>query len=309
MRRNISLESLRIFESAARNLSFTLAATELGLTQGAVSQRIQNLEARLDMVLFRRLPRALSLTHQGEILARAVGRGLEEIEKGLELLDQEKQELQSVLRLTATNSFVTCWLLARLERMSRDCGGVQIMLLVDDRMMELGVEADLGLRFGSGRYPGLKSLRLSGEDLFPVCSPNFLAANPTARGFGDAQYVEEWKSLPILIDSVSEKDGSGCGWSDWFSYFNLERHSRQAAAFNYAHLALQAAREGHGIALARRVLATDDLASGALVRLGDRPMMPARFGYYLVSAAEFSPLTRRIASWMEQEMGQAYQEP
>jgi LysR family glycine cleavage system transcriptional activator len=306
MRRNIPLESLRIFESAARHLSFTMAATELGLTQGAVSQRIQNLEAKLDVALFRRLPRTLALTVQGEILARAVSRGLEEISKGLELIEYDKREHQSATRLTVTNSVTTCWLLQRLERMTEETGGAQIMLLVDDRMMELGVEADMGLRFGSGRYPGLKTMLLSEESVFPVCSPGFLASHPTSHSFGDPNRIREWEGLPLLVDAVAEKDGSGCGWGDWFSHLGLAWNGRSVAAFNYAHLAQQAAIEGHGIALACQVLAADNIASGKLVRVGVGPMLPARFAYYLVSAAELSAPGRRIAAWLAREMKLAH---
>lgn len=305
MRRNIPLESLRIFEAAARHLSFTMAATELGLTQGAISQRIQNLEAKLNTMLFRRLPRTLALTVQGEILAKAVGRGLEEIDRGMDLIEQDRQEHQSSIRLTLTNSLATCWMLPRLEQMTEETGNTPIMLLVDDRTMELGVEADIGLRFGSGRYPGLKSMLLCEESVFPVCSPGFLAAHPQARNFGDPDRAGEWESLPLLVDTVSEKDGSGCGWGDWFSHLGLRWSGRSAAAFNYAHLTQQAAIEGHGVALACRILVADDLASGRLVRIGPRAAMPARFAYYLVTAAELSPSWRRIASWLAREMKKA----
>lgn len=306
MRRNIPLESLRIFEAAARNLSFTLAATELGLTQGAVSQRIQNLEAKLNTALFRRLPRTLALTHQGEILARAVSRGLEEFERGFEQLEHDRQGDQSTLRLTVTNSLATCWLLPRLERMTEESGRAPIMLLVDDRTLELGTEADLGLRFGSGRYPGLKSMLLSKEAAFPVCSPGFLASHPAAGSFGDPKQAKEWGRLPLLVDTVAEKDGSGCGWVDWFSHHGFAWRGRSAAAFNYAHLALQAAVEGHGIALAPRMLAADDIASGRLVRIGRGAALPVRFSYYLVSAADLSAPGRRIASWLSREMKLAH---
>lgn len=301
MRRNIPLDSLRIFEAAARYRSFTEAAARLGLSQGAVSQRIQNLEAMLETPLFRRLPRAVVLTPQGEALAKAVARGLAEIEHGLDELMRKQKEKRAALRLSVLNSLAVCWLMPRLDRMGAELGYLQIALLVDDNLQEIGIEADLGLRLGRGHYPGLKSEKLCDHDLFPVCSPDFLAAHPEAHLIGDPDHMAEWQSLPFLVDTTAETDGSGWGWSDWARALGIEWELWPAAAFNYSHLVLQAAQKGNGIALASHVLAADALAEGHLVRLGTRTI-PSKFDYYLVSPTEFSTTARQIASWLKREL-------
>jgi LysR family glycine cleavage system transcriptional activator len=173
--------------------------------------------------------------------------------------------------------------------------------MAGDQLLDVGVDAEAALRFGRERYVGLKSLCVGNDEVFPVCSPSFLAAHPAARDFGTATAREAWSTLTRIVDSVAEVDRSGCGWENWGEAFGISWEDGDGTvAFNHAHLALQAAAEGIGIALARRVLAADDLACGRLQRLG--PAVPARFAYYFVTRGEPDARGHSLAAWFKTQL-------
>jgi LysR family glycine cleavage system transcriptional activator len=302
--RKTSLDALRVFEAAGRHLSFTKAATELRLTQGAVSQRIKALEEILGAPLFRRLTRALELTPNGQQLHLALQEAFARIEAGL--AGFRSAGTARPLRLTVSSSVAARWLLPRLGGLASLKPSVSIAVFADDRLLEIGVEADVALRFGRGRYRGLKSVRIGGDELFPVCSPSFLSAHPAAADFGVATRRKEWGLLPRLVDSIAESDGSGCDWGAWGKSVGLSWSEEDPTiVFSQGHLALQAAAEGMGVALARRLLASDDLASGRLVRAGHGlSPLPARFGYYFVTRTEPDARARSLAAWLKTQLTQ-----
>lgn len=297
--RKISLDALRVFESAARHLSFTKAAAELSMTQGAVSQRIKSLESSLGATLFRRLTRALELSSEGQRLYDGLHAGFGRIEAALASF--RSTDHARALTLTVSLSFATRWLLPRLSTLARPGPSAAIAVVADDRLLDIGVDAEAALRFGRGPYRGLKSQRVGEDEVFPVCSPSFLAAHPAARDFGTPTRRKAWSTLTRIVDSVAEVDRSGCGWGNWGEAVGIRwGEDESTVTFSHAHLALQAAAEGIGIALARRVLAADDLASGRLQRLG--PAVPARFAYYFVTRGEPDARGRSLASWFKTQL-------
>jgi LysR family glycine cleavage system transcriptional activator len=300
--RKISLDALRVFESAARNLSFTKAAAELSMTQGAVSQRIKTLESNLGATLFRRLTRALELSCEGQRLYDGLHAGFGRIEAALAGFRSTGHA--RALTLTVSSSLATQWLLPRLSALARLEPPVAVAVIAGDRLLDIGVDAEAALRFGRGHYPGLKSLRVGNDEVFPVCSPSFLAAHPAARGLGTPASRRVWSTLTRIVDSVAEVDRSGCGWRNWGEAVGLRWDDDDpTVAFSHGHLALQAAAEGIGIALARRVLAADDLASGRLQRLGyGLREVPARFAYYFVTRGEPDARGRSLASWLKTQL-------
>src|SRR5882724_8594077 len=300
--RKISLDALRVFEAAARHLSFTKAAAELRLTQGAVSQRIKSLEETLGAPLFRRLTRALELTSDGQRLHIALQDGFARIADGLAGFRSGK--VTRPLRLTVSSSVAARWLLPRLGGLTNLKPSMPVAVLADDRLVEIGSEADVALRFGRGRYRGLKSVRLGGDEVFPVCSPSFLEAHPATANFGDPARRKSWDCLSRLVDSVTESDGSGCDWDTWGTSAGLSwSEEGPTTVFSQGHLALQAAAAGMGVALARRILAADDLASGRLVRAGHGLLpSPARFGYYFVTRSEPDARLRALAEWLKMQL-------
>ncbi len=166
------LDSLRAFEAVARQRSFTKAAQELHVTQSAVSQRIRVLELELGATLFRRVTRGLEPTDAGIALATAVQRGLGEIAAGLAAFDADAG---IVLTVTALPSFASRWLVPRLAGFQERHPGIEVRINADEHLARFhGGEADIGIRFGPGRYPGLRSVLLMGDGAQPVLSPRLL---------------------------------------------------------------------------------------------------------------------------------------
>ena len=284
---NVSLDSLRIFEAAARLGSFTAAGDAVGLTQGAVSQRIKALEAEIGVPLFRRLTRAVALTAEGQHLLAAVQGGLRQIAEGINTISSAVET--APIRLAVPSSVASGWLMARLQSSPST-----VSVVADDRLHEIGVEADIALRFGPGRYPGLVSKPVGTDHLFPVCSPAFLRAHPGRR----------WLDLPKLIDTNAETDRSGCGWRHWSAFTGIALPETEGDShYSHAYLAVQAAEQGMGIALGRHLLCADLLRAGKLIRVGeDLPLFLPKYRYYCVTATEPTSQLKRLTAWIRRQI-------
>jgi LysR family glycine cleavage system transcriptional activator len=296
MKRLPSLDSLRAFEAAARHLSFTKAGEELHVTQSALSHRISALEEELGIKLFRRLTRKLELTPAGETLAAGVRRGLAEISRSVGAIDRKSGA--EPLTVTALPSFATRWLVPRLPRFRTVCPDVEVRISADPALVNFNAtDVDLAVRFGPGIYPGLHVVKLMGDSVFPVCSPALLAQ----RGaINSPAQLADW---PLLHDMPTEHDGSGSGWSHWLRHVGAgDLSSEEGLRFNQAVLALEAAANGLGVALVRRSLIGDDLASGRLVRLLPHEA-PTNFAYFFVCLPEAieRPAIGAFCKWLVAE--------
>jgi LysR family glycine cleavage system transcriptional activator len=270
------LDGLRAFEVAARRLSFTEAAEELLVTQGAVSQRIKALERELGVLLFDRLARGLALTEEGERLAHSIRAGLEQIDRALAQVVRAKAE--GPLILSVLPSFATRWLVPRLYRFTRRCPEIHVQVLSELALADLrSSRVHAALRFGGGDYPGLSTTTIMGDAVVPVCSPGLLAAGEPVRAPADLA------RLPILRDSSTEGDGSGTDWASWLAFVGASGlRLPEGQRFDQADLVIGAAASGLGVALARISLIGADLAANRLVRL-PFPAMPTPYSYHLVS--------------------------
>lgn len=296
-----SLDSLRVFEAAARHLSLTKASAELHVTQSAVSHRIQALEAELGRPLFRRYTRRLELTAAGGLLAKGLSKGLAEITQAVAALDGPP----AVNTITATvlPSFATRWLVPRLPRLRQLHPEIDVRISADEKVADLHAgQADVALRFGTGRYPGMHVVRLMGDTIFPVCSPRLLAEH------GPIKKPEELSRFTLLHDEVAENDASGTGWRAWLRHFGVTGFSvDEGPRFNQAVLTLEAAASGMGVAMARRSLIGGDFDAGRLV-----PMLPLEaptaFAYYLVCLPENAgrPALSRFRDWLISETDDPY---
>lgn len=278
----IPWHALRVFEASARHLSFTRAAAELNVTQSAVSHQVRGLELRLGYELFERRTRALALTPEGIRLADAVGRGLAVIGAELAALDGERQDRP--VRITSSSSISAKWLMAALGRFTREHPSIAVSLAAEDRLLDPASDGiDLALRFGptDASPPG----RLLGLDtLFPVCRPGSAP---------DGQ----WGELPLIEDETSAGHASGADWKSWFAATGSAPRPITGPRVSHTHLAMQAAADGLGVAMARGVLAVEDLASGRLERLDDR-VVPTRFGYRLLPVRPREAKARLVADWI-----------
>jgi len=291
------LDALRAFEAAARRLSFTDAAEELHVTQGAVSQRIKALELSLGVRLFRRLTRQLELTPDGQRLARGVREGLSHIIKAL--ADIDHKSVAGALTVSVLPSFARRWLLPRLPRFHRRHPEIDVQILAEGRTVDLNVTGlDAAIRFGHGRYPGLHAAYLMADSVVPVCSPNLLTEHPVK-----IEAAEDILSLPLLHDTPTETDHSKSDWVSWLTHLAVPpRRLTSGLRFDQADMVIEAAVLGLGVALARTSLIADEMTAGRLVYAYPRAA-PTAFSYYFVSRPGCSscPRVLRFREWLAEE--------
>lgn len=249
-----SLNALRAFEAAARLGSFTAAGRELHVTPSAVSHQVRALEEALGLALFERRHRALALTPAGAGAFAASRDAFDRLARGLRRLRAARRA--RTLTVSVLPSFAASWLVPRLPRFQAAHPGVDLRLHATQALADLrGGEADVAIRYGRGRYPGLLSERLLSDEASPVCTPE-LAARLRAPS--------DLARVVLLHDEVGPAHG---GWSEWLRRAGARGvDAARGVRFGDARLLHQAAAAGQGVALARSVLVGDDLAAGRLVR-------------------------------------------
>ena len=296
MRSLPNLAGLVAFEAVARRLSFSAAGRELHVTQGAVSHRIRTLEEELGVRLFERNPRRVELTIEGAALHRATGDAFARLRLGLE----EVASLQADARLTVScsPSFAIRWLVPHLGSLRQVAPDLDVHIAAQDELVPPGAGAiDVCIRFGPGGYPGLRAERLLAEAVTPVCSPRY-AERLGLRAPSDLLRCD------LLHDDVLLDHPDHLGWTEWFAHAGLAREPVRGTRFSHAHLALDAAAAGHGVALGRRALTIAARRSGLLVtpfsstltsrltywlltpRVPRRPEAVGRFHEWLVGALD-----------------------
>ncbi len=299
MRRLPSLDTLRAFESAARHLNFTKAANELHVTQSALSQRIGALEDELGFPLFVRRGRQIVLTPKGGAIAAAMARAMSEITRAFAGL--EETEGVRTLVISVLPSFATRWLMPRLLRFQYRHPNLEVQVNAEGRLIDLTEsEADLALRFGTGRYPGHHVDFVMDDYVLPVAQPALLAREKDSVGKA-ALDAAALARLPLIYDSAVERDASGTDWKSWFEHAGIANPPRATGArFSQADLMLQAAAQGQGVALARYSLVHDDLEARRLVPVLKDAMLRARYDYYLVCLPQKAqrPAVAAFRDWL-----------
>lgn len=282
------LHPLPYFESAARHLSFTKAATELHVTHGAVSRQVKSLEDYLGFKLFRRLNRALRLTDEGQAYARAVRTLLDSLAEETRRLVTPKQA--SRLTVSTTYSFTSGWLVPRLGRFRSHYPAIDVRLQAADQPVDFARDGvDLAIRYGRGQYPGLAATRLLGDDYVPVASPALL------KGKHPLSKPADLRHHVLLHDEGTEVD-----WRMWLMAAGVEGvDAGRGPIFSHSPMVIQAAIRGEGIALGRTALIEEELASRQLVRLFDLRLKSA-MAYYIVCPprALARPEVRAFHDWL-----------
>lgn len=281
---------MRAFEAAARHASFRLAAAELFVTPGAVSQQIRLLEEHLGVQLFERMPRAVRLTVGGQEFFAAVTRHLRGIAQAAERL---KPRGDTVL-LTVVPTFASRWLLPRLPHFTQLHPNVQVRVDATPALIDFSHEQfDLGIRYGRGSYPGIDSHLLFSETLVPLCSPSYAASHWKGNDPSDP-----WKAVRLLHENPPDDF-----WPQWISENGLVELDADAGMyFSHGLLVLSAAIEGQGVALQPREFVERELASGALVIADERNIHTGR-GFYLVwPRRELRVAVARFRDWVINEI-------
>ncbi len=298
------LPLLQHFDAAARHRSFTRAAEELNVTQGAVSQQMRLLEGRLGTPLFLRLPRGLALTPEGAQLAVTVRRMLAELDDVVARIRHQRHGPR--LELGCPPSFAMLWLIPRIHRFSRAHPDIEIRYRGEFPGLSAGgMEADRGnllIHYDPHAASHGTAEPLMAECLIPVASPALLDAQPalaSPEGLRDATFLHDavpWDGAPAFAE-----------WREWIEAA-LPREAQRALGaayqsghqYNLAQLALRAASSGQGVAIGRSALVLDDIASGRLRDLYGPPIR-SRAGYYATHDAAPGETGRVFLAWLQSQ--------
>ena len=298
-RRIPSLRSLSCFEAAARHGSYTRAAQELSLTQGAVSRRIASLEDFLGVALFRRTRHGVALTPHGLDYARRIGGRLDGLER--DTLDaMAGQGSGGSLQLAAVPTFATRWLIPRLPDLAARHPDIVVHLETRTRPFLFGeTPFDGALYAGTpeqvARWPGTVPTLLMPEEVVPV-------ASPARFGRGRRRRPDELARLPLLQQSTRPE-----AWRQWFEAMGAEcPDPTRGPRYELFSMLAHAASAGMGVALIPPMLIERELASGELAVICDRPLAGRR-GYYLVTPETEAerPAVARFRAWLAEQVGAA----
>ncbi|MEC7520255.1 MAG: transcriptional regulator GcvA [Myxococcota bacterium] len=281
-----TLPGLEAFEAAARHGSFTRAAEELHVTQSAISHRIKALETQLGCALFARRGRQLELTEEGRALASAARDAFARLREGVDRL----RTRQGALTLSCSPSFAIRWLVPNLPDFARAHPDVSVRLAAEDRLTAPGQGGiDACLRYGAGSYPGVAHTRLRVEEIFPVCSPSLL---PLAR-------PSDLRGHTLLHDEVLRAHAGRVGWRRWLEAAGVEGvDPDRGPRFSHAHMALDAAVAGQGVALGRTTLVARDLEDGRLVRPFTLGLESGLSYWLLTPEGDPPPRVARFRDWL-----------
>jgi LysR family glycine cleavage system transcriptional activator len=300
-----SLNALRAFEAAARNLSFTRAAAELHVTPTAISHQIKGLEAYLGVMLFHRLNRALVLTENGRS-------ALPKLQEGFACLSEAVRTIQTPdkrpsITVSVAPSLTAKWLVSRLPRFAARHPDIDLQVSASDHQLDRGstpsavrdglyqAGTDVAIRFGHGNYPGLRVDMLFGATLVPLCSPRLLTGEHPLRQPEDLRY-----------HALIHDDSAYTGRPDWIDFFKAAGvqgvDMTRGLHFSHVSLAMEAAASGQGVVLSLTPLAADDLATGRLVIPFDL-CLPVPYAYYMVCLEERAeqPDIATFRAWLLEE--------
>jgi len=298
MKLPVHLNALRAFEASARHQSFAAAAAELHVTPAAVGQLVRTLEQRLGAPLFHRASggrtRIIPTDHAERALPD-LRAGFDRLSLGLERL--KEVSAMGFLTVTVSPAFAAKWLLPRLESFQRAHPDTDVRLDTSLKPVDFVAQrVDIGVRYGAGHWPGLKADKLMNEEVYPVCSPALLQERGPFKTPVDL-------ARETLVHDLSMDGHAGFPtWQIWLREAGVAQPPAAAPGLkiNNSAAVLQAAIEGHGVALARSVMAHDDVASGRLVRLFPQIQMTSPLGYYVVYREDCADLPRTAAfrQWM-----------
>lgn len=285
-RRTLPLSSLRAFESAAEFLHLGRAGDRLGVTHGAISHQIRALEDKLGVSLFIRAHNRLSLTPAGARLHQAVKDGLDRILDGTRNLDPE--QLAGPLTIGCTQTIATSWAAKHICEFQKRYPTIDITVReIEPRQKIVPREIDIAICYGAPTHDDRHLSRLASPSLFPVCSPQLVAAR--TDGFN----IENVQQFPLIHDKQ-------VSWDRWFAAQGFIRSDQiRNIVFANTSQALTAARLGYGVALCNDFETQDYIREGQLIRLSDKSI-PEEKDYFLLtpSPGRRSAKTQIFEDWI-----------
>jgi LysR family transcriptional regulator, glycine cleavage system transcriptional activator len=284
-----SLNGLRAFEAAARHLSFTQAASELNVTQTAISHQIRRLEEELGIRLFVRKNRALALTPEAREYLPGIRAAFNDLRLATDRL--LRKDADNVLTISTLASLAAKWLLPRLSTFQEAHPDIDVRITTSTGLIDFASgDVDAAIRYGRGHWPGLRSEWLMADEMFPVCSPALLTGKRPLRS------PEDLRDHALLHNT-----NNGDDWRLWLTAAGLppDISKQPGITFDLILMTVQAAIDGMGVAMGRTSYVKDDIAKGRLVVPFDIAL-PADAGFYLVSpeGTPDSPKLRAFRQWL-----------
>ena len=284
-----SLNGLRAFEAAARHLSFTQAASELNVTQTAISHQIRRLEEELGIRLFVRKNRALSLTAEAREYLPGIRAAFNDLRLATDRLLRKDDD--NVLTISTLASLAAKWLLPRLSAFQEAHPDIDVRITTSTGLVDFrGGDVDAAIRYGRGHWPGLRAEWLMADEMFPVCSPTLLTGKRPLR------CPEDLRDHVLLHNT-----NNGDDWRLWLTAAGLpsDISKQPGITFDLILMTVQAAIDGMGVAMGRTTYVKDDIAKERLV-VPFKIALPADAGFYLVSleGEPDSPKLRAFRQWL-----------
>jgi LysR family transcriptional regulator, glycine cleavage system transcriptional activator len=306
------LNALRVFEAAARHLSFKEAAAELSITQTAVSHQVKSLEEYLGVELFKRAGRGVRLTEAARACLPKLREGFDALAAAVETIRDRGAETELVI--TAPPVFTSRWLMPRLANFAKQQAGIEVHVVGSSKMVDAGaldpqlLTANFDLRsetsgveihLGSGEYPGYRADRLFGVSMTLVANPQFAAS---------LRKPEDLAGQVLLHDDAMDLVAGGDAWVKWLQAANLAEQvdGSRGPRFSTNMLSLEAASQKLGLALALRPLVDADLNANRLVQPFPIEWKPAS-AYFLVCPEVIAerPAVAAFRAWLMEEAKKA----
>ncbi|WP_261841448.1 LysR family transcriptional regulator [Aliamphritea ceti] len=292
MNRLPPLKALQAFRHAGESGSFKEAAEQLHVTQAAISQQIRGLEEHLDIRLFQRKTREVSLTPEGQILLNHISKAFRHIETGV--LELSKDPYPDQLTLSALPSFAARWLVPRLGFFQQHAEDISIRLSpslglasFDDKSL------DLAIRFGIGEYPGLESRLLLEDYLLPVCHPSLLDPEQPVK--------PQLTKMPMLIDQAPDVQFISAEVEVALG-FSMEK-SKSKLYVSDANMLVEALLSAQGLAMMRFSLVYELLQRGQLICPAAVAVKSAYSFFMVAPPAHFQrEKIIRFESWLKEEL-------
>lgn len=285
----LPLNALRAFEASARHLSFTRAGLELNVTQAAVSAQVKNLEGRLGVPLFRRLPRGLALTDEGQALLPMLSDSFGRLGT---ILEQFRDGVyRQPLTVAAVATFAVGWLLPRLDTFRRDHPFIDLRLMTHNNKVDLAGEGlDFAIRFGRGAWHGTRAEPLFEAPLTPMCTPTIARRIATPRD---------------LLGQTLLRSYRHDEWRLWFEAAGVAAtpQALRGPVLDSSLALAAAAAQGAGIALLPRSMFLHDLEVGRLAQ--PLALEVGVGGYWLtqLQSRAVSPAMAQFRDWLLREAG------
>lgn len=291
----LPLNALRAFAAVYRQGGVRAAGRELEIAHSSVSKHLAELEAWLGVPLINAAAgrRGITFTPQGESLGKATLAGFGEIERAVASVRESRSGRSITIATTA--SFATRWLLPRLPQLEQSHPHLEVSLMVEQKITDLGADGvDLSIRMGRGPWPDVRCEVLMDDAIYPVMSPAFFAANGQPDKPGDLV------GLRLLHDRDPH-----ASWAQWRQAYGPETLDVLAGPrLASSDLVLRSAIQGHGVALARHQLASDDIEAGTLVRPIKDAAVLISGAYWIVLPAHgrIRPAALTFIDWLKDQV-------